>query len=149
MESYGFHAVTLVSSRALLNASRFVGRNLAPLVKKFFSAEWSAERRKLVVHIDNPPAHNSRMTQSSYGQNPLKRLQHPSYSPDISPSDFSLFEKGKSMLIKYEIPDEIDLLERATEISNGVSDAELQGLFRSWIERVERVVDTGGDSLTS
>jgi hypothetical protein len=47
----------------------------------------------------------------------------------------------KSALIGQEIPDEVDLLEAVTAILNGISDAELQRVFRSWIERVERAID--------
>jgi hypothetical protein len=39
----------------------------------------------------------------------------------MSPSDFYLFGNVKSVLIGREIPDEIDLLEPATEILNGIS----------------------------
>jgi hypothetical protein len=49
----------------------------------------------------------------------------------MSPPDFYLFGKVKSALIEREIPDEIDLLEAASEILNGNSDAELQRVLRS------------------
>jgi hypothetical protein len=49
--------------------------------------------------------------------------------------------------IGWEISDEIVLLETVTEIVNGISDAELQRVFRSWIKPVEKVIDAGGDSL--
>jgi hypothetical protein len=52
------------------------------------------------------------------------------------------------VLIGWEIPDEIDLLEAITEILNGISDAELQHVFWSWIKPVERVIDTKKDCLT-
>jgi hypothetical protein len=52
-------------------------------------------------------------------------------------------------LIGREIPDEVDLLKAVTEILNGISDAELQYGFRSWGERVERVIDPGGNHLGS
>jgi hypothetical protein len=42
--------------------------------------------------------------------------------------------------MEREIPDEIDLPEVVTEILNGISDAELQCIFRSWIDHVERVI---------
>jgi hypothetical protein len=60
-----------------------------------------------------------------FGQNPLKRLLHPPYPLDISPSDFYLFGKIKGELIGWEILDDIDFLEAVTEILNGISDAEL------------------------
>jgi hypothetical protein len=54
----------------------------------------------------------------------------------------------KSALIGREISDELDLLELVTEALNGISDPELQRVFRSWTERIQRVNDARGDSLT-
>jgi hypothetical protein len=63
----------------------------------------------------------------------VKRFPHLPDSPDIFPSEFCRFGKAKSALIRREIPDKIDLLEAVTEILNGISDAELQRVFRSWM----------------
>jgi hypothetical protein len=90
----------MLPPRASFNASRFIDGNLVPLFEKFFPARWSAGRRKLGVHIDNIPAHNSRMTQNFFEPNPLKRLSYPLYSPDISPSDFHLFEKERGAMVQ-------------------------------------------------
>jgi hypothetical protein len=87
------------------------------------------------------------MTQNFFKRNSLKRFPHLPYSPDISPSNFYLFGKGKRALIGWEIPDEIDLVEIVTEILNGISYAELQRGFRTWIEHVKRVIDAGGHYL--
>jgi hypothetical protein len=69
-----------------------------------------------MADVDNAPAHNSRMARNFFDHNPLKRLPHPLYSPDISPSDFSFFEKVKEALIEQEIPDEVSVLDAMTEI---------------------------------
>jgi hypothetical protein len=100
------------------------------LVEKIFPAGWNARGRKQVVHIDNAPAHNSRMTQNFFRHNPLKRPAHPPYSLGISPSDFYLFGNVKSA-DRGEIPDETNLLGAVTEILNRISDTELQHIFRS------------------
>jgi hypothetical protein len=113
------------------------------------SAGWSVGRRKLVVHIDNASADTSRMTHNFFGHNPLKTLSCLPYSSDISPSDSYIFGKVKTVLIGREILDEIDLLEAVTEILNGISDGELQRVFRNWIERVEMVINTRGDSMAA
>jgi hypothetical protein len=60
------------------------------------------------------------MTQSCFGNNPLKRLSHPPRSLDIFPSDFCLYGKIKGVLIVREILNEIDLLEAVSEILNGI-----------------------------
>jgi hypothetical protein len=145
---HGFHVITILPLRAPFNVSWFIDGNLVPLAEYFFPARWAASRRKRGVHIGKAPAHNSRMIQNTFLHNPLKRLPHQSYSPDISPSDFYLFRKVKSALIGREIPDEINLPEDVTVILNGISDTELQCVFRSWIECVERVIDAGRDYLT-
>jgi histone-lysine N-methyltransferase SETMAR len=102
-----------------------------------------------MVDVDSAPAHNSRMTRSLFEPNLLKRLSHPPYSPDISPSDFYPFGKVKGALIGQEIPDEIRLLGAVTEILNGISRDELQCVFRSWIERVENVITAEGGMYPS
>jgi hypothetical protein len=88
------------------------------------------------------------MSRNFFGYNLLKELLHPTYSSDTSPSDFNLFGKVNITLIGREIPDEINFLEAVTQILNGIADDELQCVFRSWIERVERVIDATGGDLT-
>jgi hypothetical protein len=88
------------------------------------------------------------MIQNFFGHSPRKILPHPSYFPGVFPLEFYLFGKVKSALLRREIPDEIDPLEIVIEILNGVSDAELQHVFRRWIHRVERIIQAGGGYLT-
>jgi histone-lysine N-methyltransferase SETMAR len=80
---HGFHVIT------------FFDQNLVPLIDKFFPLGWNPVQRKLAVHIDNAPVHNSKMTQDIFENGPLKRIPHPPYSPDISPSDFYFSESEK------------------------------------------------------
>jgi histone-lysine N-methyltransferase SETMAR len=96
-----------------------------------------------MVHVENAPAQNPRMTRNFLQHNPLERLPHPPYSPDVSPSDCYLWE-SKGTLIGQEIPDEIGLLDAVTEILNGISKGELQPVFRSCIERVENRITAEG-----
>jgi hypothetical protein len=117
------------------------------LVEEFFSVWRNAGRRKPVIPIDNAPVHNSSTTQNFFGHKPLRRLSYPPYFPEISPSDFYLCGKVKSALTGREIPDEFDLPEAVTEILNGISDAELQCIFRIWIESITKVIDAGWDYL--
>jgi hypothetical protein len=97
-----------------------------------------------MVHVDNAPAHISRMRRNIFEHNPLKRLPHLPYPPDISPSDCYLFGKIKGVLIGQEIPGDISLLDAVTEFLNGISTDEFQRVFRSWIERLENVIHAEG-----
>jgi hypothetical protein len=107
------------------------------------------QSKKLMVQVNNAPAHNSRMTRNFFEHNPLKGLPHSPYSPDISPSALCLFGKVKEALIGQEIPNEISLLDAVTEILNGISTDEGQRVFRSWIERVENVITAEGTMHSS
>jgi hypothetical protein len=78
----------------------------------------------------------------------LKKLPWPLYLPDISPLDFCVFGKRKSVLIWHEIPDEIDLLEIMTQLLDGIWDDELQAVFRSSIECVQNVIDANRDNIS-
>jgi hypothetical protein len=84
-----------------------------------------------MVHVNNEPVHNSRMTGIFFEYNPLKGLPHPPYSPNISASDFYLLGKVMEVLIEQEIPDDIGVFDAVTQILNGVSTDELQHVFRS------------------
>jgi histone-lysine N-methyltransferase SETMAR len=138
---HGFHVLTMLPKGALFNAAWFLDQNSVHLVARFYHRGRTSGQRKLVLHIDNAPGHRAKMTQNFCEHNPLKRLVHTPYSPDISPSDFYRFGKVKGVLIGQEIPDEIELLDAVTEILNGISSAELQAVFQDWIERVRGVID--------
>jgi hypothetical protein len=77
------------------------------------------------------------MSQNLVRHNSLKRFPRPPHSLDVFPSGFSLFMKVKTALIGREIPGEINLLEAVTGILNSLSDAELQRVFRSWINMLK------------
>jgi histone-lysine N-methyltransferase SETMAR len=85
---HGFHVLIMLPTGAPFNAAWFIDQNLVPLVARFFPRGRTPGERKLVLHIDKAPAHNAKITQNFYEHNQLKRLVHPPYSPDLSPSDF-------------------------------------------------------------
>jgi hypothetical protein len=90
---HGFHVVAMSPAGVSFNASCSSDQNIVTLVEKFFLGGRNSRQRKLVVDIGNTPAHNSKLTRNFFEHNPLKRLPHPSHSPDISPSDFYPFGK--------------------------------------------------------
>jgi histone-lysine N-methyltransferase SETMAR len=135
-----FHVVTMFPPVESFNASYFIDQNLVPLVQSFFPSGWNPTQKELMVRVDNAPTRNSRMTRNFVEHDPPKRLPHPPYSPDISPSDLYRFGKVKEVLIGQGIPDEIMRLYSVTEILNGISTDELQRVFRSWIKPIENVI---------
>jgi hypothetical protein len=50
------------------------------------------------VHLDNAPAHNSRLDSEKRESAKTHRIWHARYSPDLAPSDFFLFGYRKEQL---------------------------------------------------
>jgi hypothetical protein len=80
--------------------------------------------------------------------NGLHKLLHAPYSPNIAPSDFSLFGKVKNKLIRKSIQDEHELFLEVTEILSAIPTTELRDVFRNWIQRLEQVINTHGEYVS-
>jgi histone-lysine N-methyltransferase SETMAR len=56
------------------------------------------QKKKILSHQDNAPAHKSVLAMRKLRDLHYELLEHPPYSPDLAPSDFSLFLKLKLFL---------------------------------------------------
>lgn len=56
------------------------------------------QRKKIIFHQDNAPAHTAQKTIAKISELRYELLQHPPYSPDLAPSDFWLFPHLKKFL---------------------------------------------------
>ena len=74
-------------------------------------------------------------------------LENPPYSPDIAPSDFWLFgflnEKRKGTVVLNEE----DLILQTKEILSKIDSTLLGTVFKEWIKRLHRVIESGGEYL--
>lgn len=53
------------------------------------------QKKKIIFHQDNAPAHTAQKTIAKISELKYELLQHPAYSPDLAPSDFWLFSHLK------------------------------------------------------
>jgi len=56
------------------------------------------QKKKIIFHQDNAPAHRSVLAMGKLRNLHYQLLEHPLYSPDLAPSDFCLFPKLKLFL---------------------------------------------------
>jgi len=56
------------------------------------------QKKEIVFHQDNAPAHKSVLAIGKLRDLHYELLEHPPYSPDLAPSDFFLFPKLKLFL---------------------------------------------------
>ena len=58
----------------------------------------SLQKKKIIFHQDNAPAHAAQKTIAKITDLKYELLQHPTYSPDLAPSDFWLFSHLKKFM---------------------------------------------------
>ncbi|CAH1986285.1 unnamed protein product [Acanthoscelides obtectus] len=57
--------------------------------------------RRIILHQDNASSHTAQKTRQYLTEENVELLDHPPYSPDLSPNDFFTFPKIKNRLHVY------------------------------------------------
>jgi hypothetical protein len=89
--------------------------------------------------LESCRVHFSKVTEQSITENHISHVPHPFYSPDLAPSDFSLFGHATTSLVGKLFDATEDLLEAITEFLEEIQLSELEIVFGHWIERVRRI----------
>ena len=95
------------------------------------------------LHHDNARVHHARAVTEFLQQQGVIRMLHPSYSPDLSPSDFWLFGYLKRQLGTYS--DAEALQHAVTKVLHDIPLSEFRLTFDKWIERMELCVENQGN----
>jgi hypothetical protein len=99
----------------------------------------------LWVHSDNARPHTAKMSKDYIGLNRMKQALHPSYSPDLAPSDVFLFGYVKRKLMKYRTETLSELLVRIRVILAEIPRETLNAVFLEWTERLQKCVQVDGE----
>ena len=70
----------------------------------------------------------------------IKTVPHPPYSRDLAPCDFWLFPKLRGC--RYET---IEMKEAVTEIIDTLTQEDLHGALKKFLERYNKCIATGGE----
>lgn len=132
-----------VPSKQTINAEYFkgvLGKFLEHLRKK---------RPDLIIsgyllHMDNARPHTARVTQEFLTKKGIKLLDHPPYSPDLSPCDFFLFPELKKNLAGQKFVSDPALKGAVEGILKRVSKNGLFHVFESWVSRCEKCIEIEG-----
>lgn len=101
-------------------------------------------KKDLLIHMDNSRCHNNLKVTSYLKSKSIERMEHPPYSPDLSPYDFWLFGYLKEWLKEKEIEDETQLVKEITDAWDAVTFDQLQSVFHDWILRLDDVIKKHG-----
>lgn len=93
---------------------------------------------------DNAPSHTSLIVRRFLARNQVCTLNHPPYSPDLAPCDFSLFPKLK-LKLKGRFFNDISTIKTATTCElEAIPQSELEHAFESLLNRCKKCIETGG-----
>jgi len=84
-----------------------------------------------ILH-DNAPAHRALATQKKLAYLGFQCLDHPSYSPDLAPSDYRLFPGLKKQLKGRHFSSDAEVIAAAETWLDG----QTSGLFFEWLAKV-------------
>jgi histone-lysine N-methyltransferase SETMAR len=141
----GFHVVDLMTSQRNFNSEYFVSHVLAPMAAKVFPRGRILHTRPLQLCLDNCRVHFSKAIEQFITENHIGRAPHPSYSPDLAPSDFWLFGHLKTSLVGQTFDAPEQLLEVIADFWGEIQPPEVVAVFSHWVRRVQWVLENNGD----
>lgn len=105
--------------------------------------EYSAPGSWFLLH-DNAPVHRAVAVQEFLARKQVCVLNHPPYSPDLSPCDYFLFPKLKLPLKGRLFEDVQDIQGAVTSSLRAIPQEDVQRSFQSLLDRATRCIDAEG-----
>ena len=90
---------------------------------------------------DNAPAHKSAMVQEYLKESGLDVLDHPPYSPDLSPCNFWLFPRLNEMLAGHRFESRCGIGSAVYQCLQHIPEEDYQVAFRKWVDRCKMCVE--------
>jgi len=97
----------------------------------------------MLLH-DNARPHTAVIIKQFLAKSGIVALNHPSYSPDLSPADYFLFPKIKTALKGHRFDDRKDIEKNVTAQLSAVSSDEFHTCFQHLYNRSKKCVDVQG-----
>ncbi len=128
-----------------ITAARYLAtmRRLRNAIRRRRPALW--RRNSWILHHDGAPAHRARRVRTFF-ENTATRLQpHPTYSPDLAPADYWLFERIKKDLRGHRFANVDALINQICAVVGQITPVEFGAAFRRYRRRLQSCVNKQGD----
>ena len=98
------------------------------------------------VHLlhDNASSHKCEVVKSFWASEKVKVLNHPPYSPDLSPCDFFLFPRLKKMLSGNKYTSRSSLGSAIYQCLQQIPKEDYLPAFHDWVKRLQKCVSVKG-----
>jgi hypothetical protein len=128
-----------------MNSTSFIECVVRPLAGFCDPEGRKPHQKRVVVHFDNVPAHNTRAVQEYLADCGFRRMNHPAYSPDLAPCDFVLIGVMKENFSGMRFARADELFQRVEDLLGGLSDDTIRTVVEEWIRRLELCCERGGE----
>jgi hypothetical protein len=93
----GQFVIDILSEDMKMGTDYFADNIIREMARLCYPQGRRSHQRRVMLHFDNPPTHCTGAVQDRMAAAELERMEHPPYSPDLTPYDFFLFGyvKGK------------------------------------------------------
>ena len=125
---------------------RFYQNSVLKKVKELYNKKrpskgWSG------VHLlhDNASSHKCEAVKSFLASGKVKVLNHPPYSPDLSPCDLFLFPRLKKMLSGNKYTSRSSLGSAIYQCLQQIPKEDYLSAFRDWVKRLQKCVSVKGE----
>ena len=95
----------------------------------------------------NSSFHKCEVVKSFLASEKVKSLNHPPYSPDLSPCDFFLFPRLKKMLSGNKYTSRSSLRSAIYQCLQHISKEDYLSAFRDCVKMLQKCVSVKGDTL--
>lgn len=102
-------------------------------------------QRRMILHHDNASSHTARKTIEFLKQENIELLDHPPYSPDLSPNDFFTFPKIKNGLRGQRFQSPEDAVNAFKNSILNVPTSEWNNCFQNWFQRMQKCISLRGE----
>jgi hypothetical protein len=106
------------------------------------------DEHEVWLHYDNASPHNAASSAEKLTEYGFTRMPHPPVSPDLAPSDFSLFGQLKEKLKGFTAETADDVVQHVIVKLDEISRADRLAIFKHWIVRLQKVIEVGGDHVS-
>ena len=93
---------------------------------------------------DNAAGHKSTTVQEYLKECGLDVLDHPPYSPDLSPCDFWLFPRLKEMLVGHRFESRCGIGSAVYQCLQHIRKEDYQAAFQKWVDRCRMCLEADG-----
>jgi histone-lysine N-methyltransferase SETMAR len=130
----GEYKIAILPKGQKENSAYFIESVLHPLAKIRYPQVRRTRERRVMLHSDKAPVHNTEGVRENLASFGFRRMAHPPYSPDLAPCNFFLLSAMEQAFPGQYFATIDDLLMSVEVFLRGLSADSLQTVFHEWIQ---------------